>query len=113
MNFDYITMGRRIKLRRKELNLTQAGLAERLNVSQNHVSAIECGTQHPSFECFISICDTLHVNPDYLINGCTHTANTPIRILDSLNLCDSSAIELAQRFTELLVEIFPNKNNQK
>ena len=77
MDFDYITMGHRIKLRRKELNLTQAVLAERLNVSQNHVSAIECGSQHPSFECFISICDILHVNPDYLIMD-AHILPTPL-----------------------------------
>ena len=33
--------------------------------------------------------------------------------MDSLNLCDDTAIELNRRFTELLVELYPNKNNQK
>ena len=41
MDFDYITMGHRIKLRRKELNLTQAVLAERLNVSQSCINVSE------------------------------------------------------------------------
>lgn len=113
MNFDYSIMGQRIKLRRKEQKLTQAEFAEKLGVSPNHVSAIECGTQHLSFELFVSISSTLHINPDYLINGCTHTSNTPIQIMDSLNLCDDTAIELNRRFTELLVELYPNKNNQK
>lgn len=41
LDFDYITMGQRIKQRRKELNMTQADFAEKLGISQNHISAIE------------------------------------------------------------------------
>lgn len=55
LDFDYITMGQRIKQRRKELNMTQADFAEKLDISQNHISAIECGSQHLSFELFVSI----------------------------------------------------------
>lgn len=113
LDFDYTIMGQRIKLRRKELNLTQSELAETLGVSPNHISSIECGTQHLRFDLFVSICSTLRINADYLINGCTHTTNTPIQIMDCLKLCDDTSIELARRFTELLVELYPNKNNQK
>ncbi len=56
LDFDYITMGQRIKQRRKELNMTQA---------------------------------------------------------DNLTLCDDTSVELTRRFTELLVELYPNKSNQK
>lgn len=34
LDFDYITMGQRIKQRRKELNMTQADFAEKLDISQ-------------------------------------------------------------------------------
>lgn len=84
LDFDYITMGQRIKQRRKELNMTQADFAEKLGISQNHISAIECGSQHLSFELFVSICNTLSINPDYLINGCTHLSNTPLQVMDNL-----------------------------
>ena len=97
LDFDYITMGQRIKQRRKELNMTQA----------------ECGSQHLSFELFVSICNTLSINPDYLINGCTHLSNTPLQVMDNLTLCDDTSVELTRRFTELLVELYPNKSNQK
>ena len=107
LDFDYITMGQRIKQRRKELNMTQADFAEKLDISQNHISAIECGSQHLSFELFVSI------NPDYLINGCTHLSNTPLQVMDNLTLCDDTSVELTRRFTELLVELYPNKSNQK
>ena len=103
LDFDYITMGQRIKQRRKELNMTQADFAEKLGISQNHISAIECGSQHLSFELFVSICNTLSINPDYLINGCTHLSNTPLQVMDNLTLCDDTSVELTRRFTELLV----------
>ena len=64
LDFDYITMGQRIKQRRKELNMTQADFAEKLGISQNHISAIECGSQHLSFELFVSICNTQNP-PDF------------------------------------------------
>jgi transcriptional regulator with XRE-family HTH domain len=32
LDFDYITMGQRIKQRRKELNMTQADFAEKLDM---------------------------------------------------------------------------------
>ena len=44
-------------------------LAEKLNISNNHLSSIETGKQRPSFEMFLQICDTLKINPDYLILG--------------------------------------------
>lgn len=113
LDFDYITMGQRIKQRRKELNMTQADFAEKLDISQNRISAIECGSQHLSFEHFVSICNTLSINPDYLINGCTHLSNTPLQVMDNLTLCDDTSVELTRRFTELLVELYPNKSNQK
>lgn len=94
LDFDYITMGQRIKQRRKELNMTQADFAEKLDISQNHISAIECGSQHLSFELFVSICNTLSINPDYLINGCTHLSNTPLQVMDNLTLCDDTSVDL-------------------
>lgn len=49
-------MGNRIKLRRKELHFKQADLAELLEISNNHMSAIERGREKPSLDTFISIC---------------------------------------------------------
>lgn len=37
LDFDYITMGQRIKQRRKELNMTQADFAEKIGyLSKSH-----------------------------------------------------------------------------
>ena len=46
-------MGSRIKMRRKELHIKQAELAETLEISNNHMSSIENGRQKPSLDTFI------------------------------------------------------------
>ena len=97
-------MGSRIKIRRIELRIKQAELAERLNISNNHMSSIENGRQKPSLDIFIQICNLLNVTPDYLLLGNMHAYNIPKDIIDKLRLCNQSDIELAGDFIELLVK---------
>ena len=97
-------MGKRIKIRRKELQMKQAKLAELLEVSDNHVSSIENGTEKPSLDLFIRLCDQLNVTPDYLLLGNMHAHNVPQDILDKLRLCSQEDVELAKNFIELLVD---------
>ena len=97
-------MGNRIKIRRKELRIKQAELAERLNISNSHMSSIENGRQKPSLDIFIQICNLLNVTPDYLLLGSMHAYNIPQDIIDILRLCNQSDIELAGDFIELLVK---------
>ncbi|MED9968150.1 MAG: helix-turn-helix transcriptional regulator [Blautia sp.] len=97
-------MGNRIKIRRKELRIKQAELAEKLNISNNHMSSIENGRQKPSLDIFIQICNLLSVTPDYLLLGSMHAYNIPQDIIDKLRLCSPSDVELAGDFIELLVK---------
>lgn len=104
IDFQYTDMGNRIKLRRKELRIKQAKLAEMLNISNNHMSSIENGRQKPSLDTFIQICNLLKVTPDYLLLGNMHAYNIPQDITDKLRLCSQADIELARDFIELLVK---------
>lgn len=104
IDFQYNDMGTRIKLRRKELRIKQAELAEMLNISNNHMSSIENGRQKPSLDTFIQICNLLKVTPDYLLLGNMHAYNIPQDITDKLRLCSQADIELARDFIELLVK---------
>ena len=108
MDFQYKEMGNRIKVRRKELNIKQAELAEKLEISNNHMSSIENGRQKPSRDTFIGICNYLNVTPAYLLLANMHAYNIQQDILDKLHLCSQTDIELARDFIELLV-----KRNQK
>lgn len=104
MEFQYKEMGTSIKVRRKELKIKQAELAEALEISNNHMSSIENGRQKPSLDTFIGICRCLNVTPDYLLLGTMHAYNIPQDISDKLRLCNQSDIELAKDFIELLVK---------
>lgn len=104
MEFQYQSMGERIKTRRKELHLKQSELAEMINISNNHMSSIENGRQKPSLDTFIHLCKYLDITPDYLLLGSMHGYNIPFDILDKLRLCSQSDIELARDFIELLVK---------
>lgn len=91
MHINLNAMGTRMKRRRKELKMSQAELAEKINVSNNHISSIETGKQIPSLTTFVKICEQLDTTPDFLLLGSLHTDNLPKNIYDSLALCNVSA----------------------
>ena len=109
MEYQFTNMGSRIRLRRKELKIKQAELAETLEISNNHLSSIENGKQKPSIDIFLGLCKELNVTPDYLLLGIMHCQNVPQDIVDKQKLCSPSDIELARDFIELLVK--RNKDN--
>ena len=100
---EFITMGKRIRLRRKELGLTQNKLAELLGISNNHLSAIENGREKLSLEKFVILCELLKTTPDFLLLGILHSSNVSQNISDNLRLCNAEDIKLAGQIVELMV----------
>ncbi len=110
----FITMGNRIRLRRKEIGLTQNKLAELIDTSNNHISAIENGRERPSIEKFIAICEVLKTTPDFFLMGILHSGNVPQNIIDGLVLCSASDLELIGQIVEFMVarnQNFWSENN--
>ena len=97
-------MGRRIASRRKELGMNQLELAEKLNISNNHLSSIETGKQKPSFETFLDICKLLNTTPNYLIIGTLTPNDVPKQIAENLRLCKAEDVELFRKISEFLIE---------
>lgn len=62
-------MGMRISGRRKELNLTQEKLAERMGVSLQTISCIELGKKAIRPENLANLCLHLNVSADYILYG--------------------------------------------
>ncbi len=100
----YQNLGKRMSTRRKSLNMTQAQLAEQLGLSNNHISGIETGSQVPSLETFVGICNALHVTPDYLLLGSMHSDNITQNLIETLHLCDPEALEELQVMANFLAE---------
>ncbi len=60
-------IGHRIKEIRENRGYTQEQLAEKLNLSVQHVSVIERGVKSPRLDTFIRIANILEINADYLL----------------------------------------------
>lgn len=99
---NYVEIGKRIKIKRKELKLTQEKLSEIIDVSPSYVSEIERGTSISSLATITKIAQTLNVSLDYLIYGINqnNSATTFFEILKTIpkknhelyiNLCENIA----------------------
>ena len=104
MEIDYEMIGKRLRSRRKELQIKQADMAEFLDISNNHMSSIENGRQKPGLEVLLQICIYLKVTPDYILLGNMHADDVPQDIMDGLRLCRTSDLVLCRDFIELLIE---------
>lgn len=64
----YKHLGKNIKKRRKELNLTQQELADRLGLSLNFIGKIEVAFSKPSLDTLIDIVEKLETTVSELAN---------------------------------------------
>lgn len=64
---DYQALGVRIRLARKNVQMTQEQLAEACFLSSAHIGHIERGTRIPSLDTILKISHTLNVSLDWLL----------------------------------------------
>ena len=66
---DQIKIGKFIAARRKKVKLTQAQLAEKLNITDRAVSKWECGKAMPDSSIMLSLCALLDITVNDLLSG--------------------------------------------
>ena len=64
-----LTIGMRIKQRRKELGLTQTQIKELTGISSGNMSEIENGSKLPSTPTLISLSNILQCSIDWILTG--------------------------------------------
>ena len=57
----------RLKELRKEQNLTQQELADKLGINRCNITNWECGNRETNFKMLIQLADMLNVSTDYLL----------------------------------------------
>ncbi len=78
-NYNYGPIGQRIKSIRIERKLTQENVADKLNVSCQHISDIERGLNGMSVPALMEFCRALNVDADYILFGtATRNDHNPI-----------------------------------
>lgn len=69
MDIDMMSIGKRIKDRRKELKLTQTDIKRECGISSGALSEIENGNRTPSIIAFQLLSQTLNCSMDWLATG--------------------------------------------
>ena len=64
---DYIEFGKRVRILRKRMKLTQEELAELVDVSHSFIGHIERGTRKLSVDTLFRLCAVLKTSADELI----------------------------------------------
>lgn len=64
---DYVLLGKRVRIRRQVLELTQEELAERIGVCTSFIGHIERGTRKLSVETLYALCKALDTSADFLM----------------------------------------------
>lgn len=105
INIDWSEIGKRIKIRRKTLDITQEQLAEHLSVSTTHLSKIETGKQVPAIRLFFNICDVLQTTPDYISLGTTHANNITQDTIEKLKLLSERDLEIVNSLIDTLIQL--------
>ena len=65
---DFYQLGKKIRSLRLTNHLSQAELAESIDVSTNYIGQIERGDRKPSLETLVSLCEVLHTSLDYILS---------------------------------------------
>ena len=92
---EQIKTGKFIAKKRKELNLTQEQLAERLGVSNKTISKWETGKCMPDYAVIKNLCEELKVSVSELMDG-EEADDKSVRLYD-----DEQILDLLRRTQEL------------
>lgn len=90
-----IVIGQFIAKKRKEINLTQEQLADKLGVSNKSVSKWECGKCMPDYAIIEPLCKKLNITVSELLDGETNEKEN-IRLYD-----DGQILEMVERVQHL------------
>lgn len=93
MELDVQTIGKRIKERRKELNLTQLDIKDKVGISAGNISDIERGNRLPAAGTLVQLANVLDCTIDYILTG-----NFPLSENHSIPISEKSAHHLLDLF---------------
>ena len=95
MHMNQLVTGKFIALKRKQKNLTQEQLAEKLGVSNKTISKWETGKCMPDYSIVKSLCEELEVTVAELLDG-VKAEDKSVRVYD-----DEQMLDLLRRTQEL------------
>ncbi len=108
---DYKRLGKRIREERQRLNLTQAQLAEEIDISDTYMGAIERGERSLTLDTLVRLVNRLGVTVDYLLSD--SVSDTDSHIIDQFKqIINCQPLERKQMAINVLRTIFSYFENQ-
>ena len=102
---DYKKLGERIRQERQRLHLTQAALAEFIDISDTYMGAIERGERSLTLDTLVRLVNRLGVTVDYMLSD--YVAISDQNILDQFKqITDQQPLERKQLALNVLRTIF-------
>ena len=102
---DYKRLGVRIREERKRLNLTQAQLAEAVDISDTYMGAIERGERSLTLDTLVRLVNRLGVTVDYLLAD--SVADNDSNIIEQFKqIIDQQPLDRKQMAVNVLRTIF-------
>lgn len=100
---DYIALGQRIKVKRKDLRMTQEDLAEKVGISSSFMGHIERGSRVLSVDTLSRLCVVLDVSADDLLG---------LKYDHSMSRLTDEDLELAQTLLQHTLDIVKSQNHK-
>lgn len=102
---DYKRLGKRIRKERQRLNLTQAELAEAIDISDTYMGAIERGERSLTLDTLVRLVNRLGVTVDYMLAD--SVADSETNIMEQFKqIINNQPLERKQLAIKVLRTIF-------
>lgn len=109
---DYKRLGKRIREERLRLNLTQAQLAEDIDISDTYTGAIERGERSLTLDTLVRLVNRLGVTIDYMLSD--SVADNDSNIMEQFKqIIDHQLLERKQMAINVLRTIFSYFDNNE
>ena len=109
---DYKRLGKRIREERLRLNLTQAQLAEDIDISDTYMGAIERGERSHTLDTLVRLVNRLGVTIDYMLSD--SVADNDSNIMEQFKqIIDHQPLERKQMAINVLRTIFSYFDNNE
>ena len=107
---DYMRLGKRIREERKRLSLTQAELAEAIDISDTYMGAIERGERSLTLDTLVRLVNRLGVTIDYMLAD--SVSDTDSNIIEQFKqIIDNQPLERKQMAINVLRTLFSYFDN--
>lgn len=107
---DYRAIGKQIRMYRRNADITQESLAEKINVSPPYISRIETGSASPSLQTLVDICNALDITIDNLMQDDLSAARKQLsgRLSELLSDCSAAEITVVENVVDALLQELRN-----